>query len=198
MADDLLGSVSGSSPRSSGAATPVNSRMPFPVPRPLRRPAALALGGAAAALALAAGAGGQEAVFEGRYTSGFEVSALAPCGERWAGESWWVMADSAAWAGLRAALDEVREGRGPGDYVTIFVRVRGAVTDTGRYGHVGAYDRRLRVTELVSALPADSAACPGEARGQEGSGGPGVTRASSPELPGRLGRPLRVRSRTSG
>lgn len=133
--------------------------------RPLRRPAALVLTGSAAALALAAmaliqGTGTQEAVFEGRYTSGFEVSGFDPCGERWSGESWWVMADSAARAGLRASLDEVREGRGPGDYVTIFVEVRGAVTDTGRYGHVGAYDRRLRVTELLSARPADSAACP--------------------------------------
>lgn len=137
----------------------------------LRRRAALALAGAAlAALAAAPAPGAQEAVFEGRYTSGFEVSAFEPCGERWAGESWWVMADSAAWAGLRAALDETREGRGPGDYVTVFVRVRGAVTDTGRYGHVGAYDRRLRVTGLASALPADSAACPEEGDGAEGPG----------------------------
>lgn len=140
----------------------------------LRRPAVLALAGAAAALAPAARTGPQEAVFEGRYTSGFEVSTLEPCGERWAGETWWVMADSAAWAGLGASLDEARAGRGPGDYVTVFVRVRGAVTDTGQYGHVGAYDRRLRVTELLSALPADTAACPEGPAGAErpDAGGP--------------------------
>lgn len=62
-----------------------------------------ALASAAVLVAVAAGAAlvcgpvpdGQE-LHEGVYTTGFEVSALAPCAERFRGEQWWVAADSAA------------------------------------------------------------------------------------------------------
>lgn len=68
----------------------------------------------------------------GRYVIGFEANTFVPCG---ATRGWWV-----------ASLDSVpalhayvmaRGGAGP-VYVTAFVHWRGVLSDSGRYGHLGA------------------------------------------------------------
>ena len=101
-----------------------------------------------AAAALDADASASTAVtVEGRYSSGFEVSSLLPCGSN---EAWWV--GGTAYAELAA---RVRALYGPGDLYAaqMFIRVRGELSPPGTFGHMGAYVRELSVTEVVEVLP---------------------------------------------
>lgn len=103
---------------------------------------------------LPAACGTRSDVFAGRYESGFETSAFHPCGSE---EQWWVTADSAAWARLHeppARVDSV-------GYLeaVAFVRLRGRRSPPGEYGHVGAYDRELTVTEVLEVRPPEEAEC---------------------------------------
>lgn len=97
----------------------------------------------------------------GGYVSGLETSSFTPCAAEYEGEQWWLDADSASWARLERVMDRLRpDTAGSWVHAEAFVAVRGSVTDRGEYGHVGAYDRRIRVTEVLEAVPADSASCP--------------------------------------
>lgn len=68
-----------------------------------------------------------------------------------------VTADSAAWVGLQKGP----EGTVPdaAAFRRVFVRVRGKISQPAAYGHFGAYDRRLRVTEVLAVSAAYSAGC---------------------------------------
>lgn len=63
------------------------------------RPSALLAAGLLATLLLP---GPEASIYEGHYLTGLEPSAFHPCAERYKDEQWWVTADSAAWAALRA------------------------------------------------------------------------------------------------
>lgn len=78
--------------------------------------------------------------YAGHYSVGFEVSEFVPCGSD---ESWWLV-------GTAELVSQV-QGDEPGGTPTtpVFVRVRGELSDPGSYGHLGAYDRQLTVTEVV-------------------------------------------------
>ena len=104
---------------------------------------------------LSAACGSRVDLHEGGFVSGFETSAFYPCGSD---EQWWVVADSAAWAELHAPSARIDSG----GYrtVTAFVRVRGRVSPPGEYGHVGAYDRELEVSEVLEVRAPGTAECP--------------------------------------
>ena len=87
----------------------------------------------------------EEAV--GHYASGFEVSALVPCGSS---ERWWT-------TGIPDA--EYRAIAGNMDYVDVYVRVRGIQSGPGSYGHMGAYERQFRVTEILELRAATADDC---------------------------------------
>lgn len=83
--------------------------------------------------------------YSGCYHSGFETSSFTPAGTT---ESWWVQwqADTML---LRRALPRDKDGsRG---VQSVFVVVHGNVSATGRYGHMGAYERQIVVSAVVLA-----------------------------------------------
>lgn len=104
--------------------------------------------------------GGQQPVHRGLYASGLETSEFAPCSPEHRGERWWLVADSAAWVRLPdgAAVSGADPER-PWITARALVRVRGTVTGRGEHGHLGVYDREIRVTEVLEVAPPDSAAC---------------------------------------
>lgn len=88
-------------------------------------------------LALCACAGvarpGVPTLYRGHYTFGFEVSEFRPCGSD---ERWWVT--NGDW----------REKLNNPQYNEHYLEVEGVVSERGRYGHRGAYDRELEIREL--------------------------------------------------
>ena len=61
---------------------------------------------------------------------------------------WWLSADGEGeiWRRLTAPLEE---GGSPWGRVAIVIE--GELSEPGRYGHLGAYERELRVTRVISA-----------------------------------------------
>lgn len=74
----------------------------------------------------------------GIYESGFEVDAFRPCNED---EAWWVAEGEELRRRYRETVTR--------DYQPVYVVVRGEVGPRGAFGHMGAYDRELRVREVV-------------------------------------------------
>lgn len=89
--------------------------------------------------------------FEGYYTFGFEVSAFVPCDydpEAANGIGYW-LTDNSGFSERYFALVE-STGQDPvRDYVTVYVRFQGELSSPGSYGHLGAYEREVTVTELL-------------------------------------------------
>lgn len=110
---------------------------------------------AGALAVLAAGCGSPADLHAGRYESGFETSAFYPCGSD---EQWWVTADSVAWARLHSPPARV-DSSGYLEAVA-FVRLRGRVSPPGEYGHVGAYDREIRVGAVMEVTAPEKGECP--------------------------------------
>lgn len=80
--------------------------------------------------------------YRGRYTFGFEVGSLTPCGSP---EQWWVTVETPV---LREALGERT--------ATVYTEVRGDLSAKGSYGHLGQYARELVVREVVlTRLPTE-------------------------------------------
>jgi hypothetical protein len=98
---------------------------------------------------------GKDPVYTGLYSFGFEVSSFSPCGgdERW-------------WAG-GSGLTERYLALGVPSYEEVFVRLRGTPSETGRYGHLGAYDRKFEVTEVVEIRRRRDGDCRGVSDGEE-------------------------------
>ena len=95
----------------------------------------------------------------GHYESRFEVSAFQPCGST---EVWWLEpGEPEPWYELerratRALGDNLAMANGAG----VYVELRGDTTSSGRYGHLGGYERRvtLRSIEIVRRMrPSDCA-----------------------------------------
>ncbi|MGE3143172.1 MAG: hypothetical protein AB7L65_07600 [Hyphomonadaceae bacterium] len=86
--------------------------------------------------------------WSGIYETQFETSSFSPEGGQ---ERWWVSAaDAAAAAQLRAAIAAPAEGPPWGRAA---VTLEGVLSAPGRYGHLGAYERSLEVTRVISARP---------------------------------------------
>jgi hypothetical protein len=76
--------------------------------------------------------------YAGLYAQGFETMAFRPCDRE---ASWWV----AETGDLSARYHEVAARA----YDPVYAVVKGTVGPEGHYGHMGAYTRELRVTEVV-------------------------------------------------
>lgn len=85
--------------------------------------------------------------WSGRYEWSFETSSFVADGGR---ENWWVAADNPeAGAALNAAVAT------PGSpWGSARITVEGSISAPGHYGHLGAYQRELHVTRVISAEPA--------------------------------------------
>lgn len=60
---------------------------------------------------------------------------------------WWLHAEGAAWEQLNAPL--ALEAGGP--WGRVHIVVEGELSAPGRYGHLGAYERELRVARVIEA-----------------------------------------------
>lgn len=81
--------------------------------------------------------------YRGSYTVGFESSAFSPEGSK---ERWWL---SFAENVDRSKLQAVMHRTSPRVYKTYHITVRGKVSQKGNYGHMGVYQRRIIVSEIV-------------------------------------------------
>jgi hypothetical protein len=107
--------------------------------------------GLLAALSLAACGGTQASdTHRGYFSYGFETSAFHPCNSD---EAWWVTGEGTA------ALIEQYGQVAPADYEPVYAEVRGQVSEPGAYGHLGAYQRELTVTEVVELRAAGEDDC---------------------------------------
>ena len=95
-------------------------------------------------------------VYRGIYTYAFETSSFRPCGSN---ERWWVSPSREVVRDLRARVPlESNNNRSRARRYSVYVEWRGEVSERGRYGHLGAYVRLLRPTEVLDARverPAD-------------------------------------------
>jgi hypothetical protein len=113
----------------------------------------LAMGvGAGGLLTILLGAGckenpGADHVWEGLYSSGFEVSAFSPCGSD---ESWWVEGGDIA---------NRYQTLGVEPYERVYVRLKGEVSDVGKFGHLGVYERAFTVTKVLEIRRAEPEDC---------------------------------------
>jgi hypothetical protein len=60
---------------------------------------------------------------------------------------YWLSAEGSTWADATAPLE--RAGRGP--WGRVHLVVEGELSATGQYGHLGAYERELRVTRVIES-----------------------------------------------
>jgi hypothetical protein len=95
-----------------------------------------------AACASASANGAQR--YSGVWDWHFETSAFTPDG----GEGpYWLSGDGAVWDRLNAPFNET----GAGPWGRAHLIVEGTLSPPGRYGHLGAYTRELRVTRVIEA-----------------------------------------------
>lgn len=123
---------------------------------------------AAAILALSTGcvsdgAGGAGAqVHAGLFRQGFEQSDFYPDA---GGGPWWLTHDGDLWSQISAHAS----GSGRGMAVVVRLEVEGEVSPPGRHGHVGAYERELVVSRVVSVEAASEAAFEAAAKAASGN-----------------------------
>ena len=84
----------------------------------------------------------QRGTYRGEYSVGFEASRFKPCGIN---EEWWVenagaLADAA-----------IPPNANPTRYQSyrIYAEVRARVSRRGRFGHLGFYDREMKVLKVI-------------------------------------------------
>ena len=75
--------------------------------------------------------------YSGRFTLRWEVSSFEPDGTR---ERWWVSFERADEKARKRLVESSAAG--------IEVRLRGAVSKPGSYGHLGQYDREFTVEKI--------------------------------------------------
>ncbi len=115
----------------------------------------VALAAVAAALAGAAACGGDggegRETFAGTYYTAFETSNFVP-GEpcRPAGPTYWLIPEPDS--GFQEALQAA--GWQPVAPQAFYVRFEGELSAPGRYGHLGAYEREVRVRKTLEVRAA--------------------------------------------
>ena len=100
--------------------------------------------------------------FEGYYASGFEVSSFVPCGMTEAasyGIGYWLNGTKEFYDQYHALVQSSEFEQNTG-YLSVYVRFKGELSPAGSYGHLGAYEREVTVTELLE-MSLDGI-CPGE------------------------------------
>ena len=80
--------------------------------------------------------------FTGTWEWHFETSSFTSDDGR---GPWWLHAEGEAWEQLNAPFANA----GAGPWGAVHVVVEGELSAPGRYGHLGAYERELRVTRVI-------------------------------------------------
>jgi hypothetical protein len=83
-------------------------------------------------------------VYSGELDWHFETSSFVTNDGR---GPWWLSADGAVWSDVVAPIQ--RGGGGPWGQVRLTVEAE--LSAPGRYGHMGAYEREIRVTRVISS-----------------------------------------------
>jgi hypothetical protein len=99
-------------------------------------------------------------VYRGRFTDGFETSKFVPCGSS---EKWWAKGNVEPIyrtfypdydrSGLPREFPNIR-------FKTGYVEVEGTVTWRGTYGHMGEYDREIRIEKVIQVRNKIPSTCP--------------------------------------
>ena len=95
-------------------------------------------------LSSCATAGGSPRTFTGVWDWGFETSSFTT--NRGEGP-YWLSGEGANWDALVAPI----RASGGGPWGQVAIVVEGQLSPAGRYGHMGAYARELRVTRVIEA-----------------------------------------------
>lgn len=82
--------------------------------------------------------------YSGTWDWHFETSAFTTDDGR---GPYWLAAEGAVWDEINAPL----RTSGSGPYGRVHLVVEGVLSAPGRYGHLGAYERELRVTRVIAA-----------------------------------------------
>ena len=106
------------------------------------------------ALSACAGAAPPATTYSGIYRTGFETQAFWPAT---GGGPYWVEGETRAMKDLDAAVGKHNGGSPWGG---VRVEVRGVLSPPGKFGHLSAYERKLRVKKVVRTGPADDGAGP--------------------------------------
>jgi hypothetical protein len=90
--------------------------------------------------------------FEGTYSSGFEVSAFVPCegvnpGPGYVPAYW--LNGTPEFYDQYYALVQSSENDPIIGSLSVYVRFKGELSPSGTYGHLGAYEHEITVTELL-------------------------------------------------
>jgi len=97
------------------------------------------------------GSGTKTGEFEGYYASGFEVSSFVPCGiaeNASYGNGYWLTGTTEFYDQYYALIQSSGFDQSTG-YLSVYVRFKGELSPPGHYGHLGAYEREVTVTELL-------------------------------------------------
>ena len=105
--------------------------------------------------------------FVGVYADGFEASEFYPCKND---EIWWLEAarenSDEFYAQLETVFDSYRAKHGEDSFgygkPYVYLRVQAAVSEFGKYGHMGRYSRELVVSRALSmreAYPSEVSRC---------------------------------------
>jgi hypothetical protein len=105
----------------------------------------------AAALACGREDGALDEEIAGHYVGGDEVSSFVPCGMRADpdyGRGYWLAPSDDFGSRYRALVDQLSSGK-VAAFPKVYVRFRGRVSEPGKHGHLGAYEREVAVGEVL-------------------------------------------------
>lgn len=94
--------------------------------------------------------GASAQTYSGLYRQGFEQSDFFP---DTGGGPWWFTYEGDLWS----QIEPFARGQGRGVAAVVRLEVEGEVSAPGRYGHVGAYERELIASRIVSVTGASEA-----------------------------------------
>lgn len=107
-----------------------------------------------------------EGSFEGLFVEGFETSRFMPC---LSGASWWLNTTGEAngpfWLGIENLRNETNTALGADKSAgapLYYLRIDGRASETGQFGHLGAYTREVTVKSVATmriATPVDLRRC---------------------------------------
>lgn len=97
--------------------------------------------------------GSSRDVYRGRVSFGFEEAAFRPCGSN---EQWWVTGSDDAVTELQDKWNAL----GLDWYHPAYAEIKGDRSGSGEYGHLGAYEREIEVTEVIGVRLLDGDECP--------------------------------------
>ena len=104
-------------------------------------------------------------VFEGRFSTSFEVSVFYPCGTEYVegvgdkDSGYWLV--STRDSGFNERLETFQSLRGPTGELSVYVKFVGTLSPKNQngYGHLGMYSREITVTEVLEMKAWDENQC---------------------------------------